>query len=223
MKNKVLSIGLFLVLFGSLSNASALQFTFDNITNNDPFNAATGEAQLFMDVDLLGSQVMFTFTNKGDEASSICDIYFDDDVPLLNFVSFSYFTSGVSFTVGARPGNLPGGKDPLYAFSSDYDYDSASPVQPEGINPGESMGILFDFSTIRTGGGTYTFNDLLASLDSGAFRVGIHVQGFANGGSESFITTQTTETNPVPEPATLLLFGIGLIGLAKVGKKRFLA
>ena len=187
--------------------ASAVPYAFTNITNNNASDAEIGEAQLILDVTANGSQILFAFSNTGPAASSITDIYFDDDVPLISFPQF-ITSPGVVFTVGAAPPNLPGGNDPLYHFSSNYDYDSSSPIQPNGVNPGESLGILFNYNNPNN------FNAILAALDDGTMRVGLHVQGFATGGSESFINT-------VPEPATLLLLGCGLVGLAGFGRRRF--
>jgi hypothetical protein len=86
-------------------------------------------------------------------------------------------------------------------------YHSDSPVEPNGVNPGESLGILFDIL------GGNSFANVIDDINSGALRIGIHVQGFASGGSESFVN--------VPEPATLVLLGVGLIVLAWFGRKSF--
>ena len=193
--------------------AQALSLGFYNITNNNSGDAAIGDAQLWVDVTDAGSgKVLFTFGNTGTEASSICDVYFDDGT-LLGIASIYDSEAGVSFSEGATPGVLPGGNevDPVFEVTAGFLADSDSPAQPNGINPGETLGIAFD---LQSGG---TFADVLAELDDGRLRIGIHVQGFDSGGSESFINNSVV---PVPEPATILLFGAGLVGFAASQRKK---
>ena len=76
-----------LLIFSILLTAStvfATTFSFQNITNNNATNAATGESQLFVNVTDAGPNlVSFYFGNIGPLASSITDIYFDSG-PLLS-------------------------------------------------------------------------------------------------------------------------------------------
>jgi hypothetical protein len=205
----VVFIGGLVWLMFALS-AQALTLGFSNITNNNPVDAAIGEAQLFVDVTDPGTgQVLFTFRNIGTGASSICDVYFDDGT-LLGIASITG-SLGVSFSQGASPPNLPGGNNisPAFQTTAGFLADSNSPVQPNGVNPGEWLGILFN---LQNGQG---FSGVLNELSSGELRIGIHVQGFASGGSESFVN--------VPEPSTLLLLGAGLLGLGLLGRKKFKA
>lgn len=208
-------MGFLVVFFLMTGSASAVTYGFENITANNPIDAVIGESQLFLNVEAFGDsdQVLFKFSNSGPEDASITDIYFDDDVPMLSFADFIYSTSGVDYTEGASPGNLPGGNS--FNFSSNYSYDSDSPTQPSGVNPGEALGILFNLNNDATGS-AYEFADIIQALDNGPMMVGIHVQGFAGEGSESFIATPTT----VPEPATLFMVGSGLLLLVAFSRRK---
>jgi hypothetical protein len=171
---------------------------FYNITGNNAGDAAIGEAQLFVDVeDAGGGQVLFTFRNTGPEDSSITDVYFDDDNTLFDSIaSIDGSGIGVDFSEGATPSNLPGGNP--FGFSADFSADSNPPTQPNGVNPGEWLEILFNLQSGQT------FDDVLDALSSGALRIGIHVQGFASGGSESFINEPPEEEPPEVGTITII-------------------
>jgi len=164
-------------------------FSFNtSCTNNDAGNVATGAAQLYVRVTAGpgANQVTFHFINIGPNASSIADVYFDDG-SLLGIASI-VDGPGVDFEQDASPGNLPGGNNcvPDFEVTEGFSADSEPPSQPNGVNPTEWLDITFD---LQAG---MTFDDVVAQLNSGALRIGLHVQGFANGLSDSFINDPST-------------------------------
>jgi len=185
-------------------------YSFGCITNNSVIDAGIGEAQFFVEVtEPAGGGVLFEFWNEGPAASSITDIYFYDGV-LLGYGEVSLTpSSGVSYSEGAAPGSLPDWPQPQISATRVFSADSDSPVQPSGINPGESLGILF---TLAAG---ETFQQVIAGLDagitspmaSGVITIGIRAQGFADGGSESFVHA------PLPAAVLLGMLGLGAAGL----------
>jgi hypothetical protein len=205
--------------------ANATTFSFYNITNNNPVDAAAGEAQLSMEVLAVGSTgVSFTFYNaKGftpgtEKAMSITDIYFYDG-PLLSSSAPSITDSGdPNFTAPATPPNLPGGAPyGLTDATRIYSADSTNPPPARGVEPFEWVTFTFALAT------GVDFTDIITALNSGIGNfpnynfasdliAGIHVQAFAGGGSESFVNA--------PVPPSVLLLGSGLLGLGLVGWRR---
>lgn len=203
---KVALLLTFVIFFSTVVCAQAVPFGFDNISANNVVDAAIGEAQLFVNVtDPGGGQVLFTFGNTGPGASSITDVYFADG-SLLGIASI-IDGAGVDFSPLASPPGLPAGNNasPPFATTAGFSADSEPPTQPNGVNPGESLGVLFNLQAGRT------FADVLSELEDSSLRIGIHVQGFASGGSESFVNNPPTTS--VPETTTMLLLGSGMIGI----------
>ena len=174
-------------------------YEFACITNTSAVNAATGNAQLFVEVSNPGSgQVSFLFTNTGPLPCSICDVYFDDG-SLLGIASIIN-GPGVSFDdEHVSPPDLPGGENlaPPFETTEGFAADSDSPgVMTNGVNPGEFLEILFDLQAGKV------YADVLSDLASGELRIGLHVQAFADGGSESFVN--------IPAPGAFLLATLGI-------------
>ena len=157
---------------------------------------------MFVNVsDAGGNQVLFFFTNTGPFASSLTDVYFDDDDLLSAMASIDDSCLGVSFSQTAHPSNLSGGNNLPTPFvtTAGLSADSDPPPVPNGVNPGEFLGITFNLASGRN------YGSVIEDLGSGDLRIGIHVQGFANGDSETFVNNGL-----IPAPGAVSLVGIGV-------------
>ena len=196
-----------------VASADPVQFSFQAVTANSVADVAIAESQLYMLVDgEAGGNVSFAFHNSGPAASSITDVYWDDMWrPILNDIVSIVSSAGVSFTEGADPSNLPGGN--AISFTADFAADSNDPTQPMGVNPGEWVKFVFSLNA------TYTLDTVLAELSPSNtdLRVGIHVQGFADGNSESLVAQPPTPPQAVPIPAAVW-GGAMLLGALGVGR-----
>lgn len=214
--SRLSSLSLFIFLFSSVYS-NALRVNFLCISSNSADNCAVGQTQLFVDVLPEGTDdVRFTFYNMGDKRSSITGVYFDDGT-LLGISQVldedeNGGSDGVDFTSGsASPPNLPGAAsvDPAFNTTAGFLADADSPQrQQNGVNPGEWLGIVFDLQSQQN------FDSVIHDLETGALRIGLHVIGFDNGGSESFINSTA-----VPLPPALSFFITGLAGLSVVRRK----
>jgi hypothetical protein len=208
-----------------LSHATSTTYDFYRITNNS--SSSIGNqlgSQLRMTVEQAANGALFTFHNDVGIKSSITDIYFDDMIPKL-FQTISMFSDsggGVSFDSKASPSNLPGGNSMAVKFTADWSGDSdskstyggvkTSGVKENGVN---QLGEWVSFFGLWAG--SATFGGLMNALNSGDFRVGLHVQAIGTAGtSDSYVN----QLNPVPLPAAAWLFGSALVGFVMLSNRR---
>jgi hypothetical protein len=141
-------------------------------------------------------------------------VYFDDlSSQLLAPPPIITSSAGVSYSANCQPPNLPGGETVDPDFVNTYCAQSNSPQSHNGVQPGEWVQIAYTLVSPAT------FDSVIAALDAGTYRVGVHVTAFADGGSVSGINNPPTG---VPEPTTLLLVsgGLGLLSLTRRRRSR---
>ena len=111
----------------------------------------------------------------------------------------------VAFSGGASNDQLPQGGNGFttnYAFSSNNGDGNVF-----GIQANESLGLLF----------TGDYNLVISALNSGALKLGLHVQALPN--SDSYISSSTDNTQGTPEPLTMLAAGAA-VGFGTMFKKQ---
>lgn len=214
---KLHAAGILLMITGAVARADVVTYGFHCISNNQPSSCAIGEAQLFVDVVGYGQtvtigagnygpssagEVLFRFRNTGPSASVITGVYFDDG-SLLSLASLIGMT-GVQFSTGGSPHNLPAGNSINPPFNATFRATADQPGPQNGVGPSEALGVLF---ALQSG---MTWDDVVSALASRDLRIGLHVQAFQEGDSESFVNNGV-----VPEPAAILLVGSVLLLLGR--------
>ena len=191
--------------------AGAATFPFVNITGNNSGDAAIGEAQLSMEVTQVDSKAAFLFTNQGLDYCSLTDVYFADGAFFETEPVVIESSAGVTFFSGAAPPELPGAtKD--FKTTQFLTADATNPAA--GVEPFDPATNTLDNEWLKI---TFSlkndifFDDVIVALGTGDVRVGVRLTAFESGGSESFIHA--------PIPASVLLLGSGLIGLAGFKRK----
>ncbi|MDD5010512.1 MAG: PEP-CTERM sorting domain-containing protein [Phycisphaerae bacterium] len=162
----------------------------------------------------------FTFNNNSTATSSITDIYFDcrPGDSALNFKDISIIEgSGVNFSKNATPKSLPAGTEfyPAFDKSPEYSADSDSPVSDNGIDPNEWLKLIFTLDYNKT------IDDIISELANGyssslqGLRIGIHIQSLPGSCDDSASAINNIHMEPIPEPATICLFGLGALSLIR--------
>jgi hypothetical protein len=196
--------------------AQAISFTCIRTDESNESECLVGEAQFSAELtDLGGGQALLTFSNSGPTASIIADVYIDDDASAITGIASIQNGTGVDFSVGANPANLPGGNEVSPDFVANYSADANPPTgtNGNGVDPGQSVGLVLNL------GNGVTFAALEDAIETGTVRLGIHGQGLgASGGSESFVNGGGGSA--VPEPGAALLFGLGFATVALRNRRR---
>jgi hypothetical protein len=223
-----------ITLNSSTDSASGGQFAI-TVWGGDSGTLNSSLTGLNTDVTLSTNQALFVITSTAALASSITDVYFQDGTLLA--LASTYVGGDSAFSQGGKPSDLPGGNNivPSFVTTESWSENADKPPPADGVDEsGDALGVLFSLQS------SYGYSDVVTALNNGiseprnvwnpdgsdksggdlGLRVGIHVQAFPDGQSESFIDWSSDKgAGPlivgVPAPPSAILLGVG--GLVLVG------
>jgi len=195
----------------AVSAAPASAFSFSNIAGGDsPGDAYANNFGFNVRAVNQTRLVVFDIFNLGNsEAPSmfISKVFFDDNNNHLSGPSVNFSNIGqVGFSGGASNDQLPQGGN---NFTTDYAFSRVPGVGNEfGIQAGEQLGLSF----------VANYNNVIAALNDGTLKIGLHVQALPNGASDSYLSS-SGNTQDTPEPLTMLAAGAA-VGFGTMFKKQ---
>jgi hypothetical protein len=195
----------------SAAPASAITFSFGNIAGGDtPGDAYANNFGFNVRAVNQTRLVVFDIFNLGNSAAPsmfISKVFFDDNNNHLSGPSVNFSNIGqVGFSGGASNDQLPQGGN---NFTTDYAFSRVAGVGNEfGIQAGEQLGLSF----------VANYNNVIAALNDGTLKLGLHVQALPNGQSDSYISS-SGNTQDTPEPLTMLAAGAA-VGFGTMFKKQ---
>ena len=194
-------------------SAHAVSFRYDLVifTNNGLYNDDPGVDFYFL-LSEDGGLPKFEFHNESTIDNVITQVYFDGSV--LSGISIISQSSGVMFSAGASPSNLPAGNELTPSFSADFSAGAEPPPAFKGINNSLTEWLAI---TMNMPSGI-TFDDVRDALGTADLRVGVHLQGFGDDSSESAINDPREEI--IPEPSVMSLLGLAGLGMLWRKKKK---
>jgi len=191
-------------------------FEFARLSNNGDVDVAP-YISLTTEATDDGIQVWFIFANNAPFASSITGVFLDDRTGLLTLPQI-FDGDGVDFNYSWKKFPGAAAMDPPFITSRGLTVRSEPPVSPDGVNPGESLSLLFGLD------GDYA--ELISAIGLGAhlqpgdsavgtLRIGLHVQAIE--GDESDVVRAV----PVPNALLLGSTGLGLLlGVVRLRRHR---
>ena len=196
----------------AVSAAPASAFSFSNIADGDtPGDAYANNFGFNVRAVNQTRLVVFDIFNLGNSAAPsmfISKVFFDDNNNHLSGPSVNFSNIGqVAFSGGASNDQLPQGGN---NFTTDYAFSRVAGVGNEfGIQAGERLGLSF----------VANYNNVIAALNDGTLKLGLHVQALPNGQSDSYISSSSGNTQNTPEPLTMLAAGAA-VGFGTMFKKQ---